>query len=1569
MDQLFNNLYLPQAATAPKMNPSFPQLMESAFRMGNDAANLLDYMSRPTFEPDLEFDFQAEFTAQKLPIDVMPMLAGSLSKPEFDFNLGKLKKETQDKAILAAGGWGGTVAALGAGVLSPTVFLPFTGQARGGLAFAQVLGLAAVSAGAYNGALFLNQTTRTEAELYSGIAIDTLLMGTLGGAWVGLTGRARSELAESFLRNQENLDVPTGNFDVMPGQGAVVRNPELPELAPAKPYAPEDFQIEVAPGLKETSDGFTLLHGGRKGLTVADLQIVRTGQKQGKKGRVYGGFYTASGADEAYARGYAEMLEDGAVYRIEVTPGTRVLEKEGDITRLSAAQIDEWVKQDIGIIVGKDPRGKTEYVIIDKKTVRVIEQMDESRPPARLDEDTGMVRSPGEAPIQGSNTSDAQPVGAAVTKTRNTLGAKAAPNRARQVTMDTLGRLSPSYRMLTQRTFASLRNAIAKIDMSGIQQAGLATVEASAKEGTVISRILGYDANLVRFAIDLDKSYYKYIHGTDKGFDFNSPAVTQIKAYFGRLPSGKMKWLEYKEAVFDAQNTGVVPPELADAVKAYDSFFKEYTTRQAQYLKEFADQGLDVEPLFKVIEGDELGAGVEQYAHHIFSKEKLMSKMNEFLEDFTKYNENSLVEAFGRAQTKYKRKQAGLEYELAISKMDPETISARLDSVEGDLEFLEELPEMQNFREERLALTRQAREEGWPKEQLKAQLKDLQENLSPETKQLQLDRKGLMAEAKVLRKFGGDAAKQVAKLKAEIDKADSLIDAMFRDKMPAVLRADLSLGRVQQAGDTALSSVNKQLAGIVKTLQTRQAKMTKLLSSTRANTASRQKVAEQIEVQKVKYAEMLQRLESVNGQQVARDDQLRELHYVRESVVQDATALVRKRAAKLEDLEDRLEVAEAKPLTPEERARMGAQVSDDILRAESEFQMKWSERGEMSGDPTTTNSPDFKERAKDLATMLHQRLMNTEVELSPAYKAVRQGERGAELLRTLKIPYPIKSKYLEKDVELSTRAYDRVMGPDLELWRAFDGSVNAKSVLGEMQQEATEQLARISEAKFVRLPKGWTDKSAAFLDRVKKRITELGEADDIFIDAKNFSDAAGNGFVPLTPELRNQLSQSVHAAVKASTRDFDVAIQRLRATRTVPDNPDSLMWRGGKMVKQLNVTTMMGGVLVSSVSDIARPVWRHGIQKTFGAGWKPYLARLSDGAKDFRVRAKQVNQQIGLNLDPVLHGRAQAFFGVFDNVVAKTKLERGVEFTANKMGLIALYDYWTAAMKSVAGNVFHATMAEYVPAVAKQMREGGEFTGDALQMRTYLRNLGLSDNTIQRLAFQMEREGGMEIFSNGGKLPNMDAWDDPVAYQAYQAAAIKEVNELIVTPGLERPNWTDENMGYSMLAQFKSFTFSSTSRMAMSGLQGNDPYLMQGVAFSLALGAVSYYTYALTAGGKTLEKAQEMDAAGIAWEAVKRSGVLGAVSLVSDALEKVPAASGEQPTIFTSQSGLLGAFLGPTFGQANKLAGAITQINSDDVDQQARNLKALRQVFVPMQNHFLFRRLFDRAGESMIGVN
>lgn len=120
------------------------------------------------------------------------------------------------------------------------------------------------------------------------------------------------------------------------------------------------------------SEGMTIVHGsGNPNLTAEDIQIIRPeGQKQGKKGRVYGGFYGTRAEDAAQAEGYAGMMGGTpTVYDVNIKPGTKVFRKEGDITRLSENTINDLLSKGYGVVVGTDPRGRTEYAVIDKNAI------------------------------------------------------------------------------------------------------------------------------------------------------------------------------------------------------------------------------------------------------------------------------------------------------------------------------------------------------------------------------------------------------------------------------------------------------------------------------------------------------------------------------------------------------------------------------------------------------------------------------------------------------------------------------------------------------------------------------------------------------------------------------------------------------------------------------------------------------------------------------------------------------------------------------------------------------------------------------------------------------------------------------------------------------------------------------------------------------------------------------------------------------------------------------------------------------------------------------------------------
>lgn len=148
----------------------------------------------------------------------------------------------------------------------------------------------------------------------------------------------------------------------------------------------------VEGGKAETlgDEGLTIVHGSGKGdMTVDDIQIVRDGQKQGKKGRKYGGFYGAREADAAHAEGYAGMSgsDTPTVYDVKVKPGTKVFHKEGDITRLSENYINDLKSKGYGVVAGTDPRGRVEYAVIDKDAVQSMNPRQKAQEAPRATEE------------------------------------------------------------------------------------------------------------------------------------------------------------------------------------------------------------------------------------------------------------------------------------------------------------------------------------------------------------------------------------------------------------------------------------------------------------------------------------------------------------------------------------------------------------------------------------------------------------------------------------------------------------------------------------------------------------------------------------------------------------------------------------------------------------------------------------------------------------------------------------------------------------------------------------------------------------------------------------------------------------------------------------------------------------------------------------------------------------------------------------------------------------------------------------------------------------------------------
>lgn len=408
--------------------------------------------------------------------------------------------------------------------------------------------------------------------------------------------------------------------------------------------------------------------------------------------------------------------------------------------------------------------------------------------------------------------------------------------------------------------------------------------------------------------------------------------------------------------------------------------------------------------------------------------------------------------------------------------------------------------------------------------------------------------------------------------------------------------------------------------------------------------------------------------------------------------------------------------------------------------------------------------------------------------------------------------------------------------------------------------------------------------------------------------------------------------------------DAEALIQRLRGTYGAPADPDSLFVRVARGARDWNYLRMMGMMTTSAIPDLGRPVMVHGFQRVFGDGVKPLI-------RDFRgyqLAADEV-KRASAGLDMILDSRAMALADIGDDYGRQTKFERGLKAAADKFGVVALMAPWNAAMRQFAGVVTSQALIDGVNAVAKGAADGK--TIEKLAMS------GIDEGRARMIAAQLAEHGEAR-----GELvlANSEAWTDRAAVESFRAAIIKDVDRIIVTPGIgDRPLWMSSEMG-KMIGQFRSFAFASTQKVSLSGLQQRDMAALNGMALMTSLGMLTYGLQGVLAGREISNKPAVWVAEGI-----DRAGWTGWLYDVNNIAEKATRgqigmnrlAGGEPSSRYASRN-LAGAILGPSIGTLADMGQIIGSAAS--MDWQETDSRALRRM-VPTQNLFYLRRLYDQA--------
>lgn len=503
--------------------------------------------------------------------------------------------------------------------------------------------------------------------------------------------------------------------------------------------------------------------------------------------------------------------------------------------------------------------------------------------------------------------------------------------------------------------------------------------------------------------------------------------------------------------------------------------------------------------------------------------------------------------------------------------------------------------------------------------------------------------------------------------------------------------------------------------------------------------------------------------------------------------------------------------------------------------------------------------PNFKELAKETIDEVYEKLTGRDfgASSSVAPEYLTPIKRGPVKERTLPIPDWMLQKQgvLEDDVLDVMHRYSRTLAADVELTNKF----------GDPRLDGP--LKRIAD-EYAKLRDGVTDpKALAALQRRQK----------------------------------------------ADQRDLEALRDLVRGTYKANENGSGFA-RTTRAIGHFNFVRHMGGVVISSFSDLYRPAMVMGLRSFMGDGVAPLLRN----AKAVGMSVHEA-QLAGTVVERALAHRITTIAGIADPMERGTPVER---FMAN---LSRIGGKWTGM------NLWNDTMQSVTAMMTQNNILGGRFGTRQLAF------LGMDGDMAARVKAQYAKHGEL---MDGVHVANTETWEDPDAIRAFRAAVGKEVDRVIVSPSVgDVPLFARTPLG-RLIFQFRSFMVAAHTKVLLAGLQESKARFAMGTITMSALGILSAYLSAWRGGRASFDRFQEKakNPGYIVGEGLDRSGVFTLMFDFSNTTEKlaqsatgfsfnpIKHAAGMGGQVFAPDApldgasqryatrGPAGALLGPSFG-------------------------------------------------------
>lgn len=425
-------------------------------------------------------------------------------------------------------------------------------------------------------------------------------------------------------------------------------------------------------------------------------------------------------------------------------------------------------------------------------------------------------------------------------------------------------------------------------------------------------------------------------------------------------------------------------------------------------------------------------------------------------------------------------------------------------------------------------------------------------------------------------------------------------------------------------------------------------------------------------------------------------------------------------------------------------------------------------------------------------------------------------------------------------------------------------------------------------------------------------------------------------------------------AISASRKEQARVVKDLVAIRdrllgqVGPRGSDGTFWiRSARLVRAYNYVTKLGSQTLSSFSDYGHVITRYGLARTM-AKTARFLTSIAAN-KLIREDAKRM----GTALDWLIDTRSGTLADIGDELAGSRMLDRGAQWATNKFTRISGMATWNSSIKAI-------TSALEQDAILRAVQKGADIKPFELAK---LAQNGIGATELKRIGAQFEKYGED---TDGLFRARTDLWDDREMAKLLEDSIVKTANIMSIRKGVgDLPVMMNSEMARTLL-QFKSFGMAAVNRIMIpvaQGLSHGDAATINGFLSMIALGGLTYVAKEWAAG-----REPDLTPARLSAESLNWSGVLGYLPDVLDPATGLlpPPIRGMRFSRYSDRTPIQ-TLLGPSLGTATQLYQTVAGVTDLGISQ--KDLHAVRQAFVPMQNVFYLRRLFNalegEAGEAI----